>query len=50
MNSIMKIIRFLDSNNSTEMISIATWALTNLARGNPSPKYDEVKAVVPVIS
>jgi hypothetical protein len=46
----MKIIKFLDSNNTNERIVNAVWTLTNLSRGTPPPIYDEVKAVIPVIS
>lgn len=48
--SIIKIIKYLEGERNSQQIVTSIWALTNLARGKPAPKYDSVKHVIPSIA
>lgn len=50
LGAVAKILRYLEEKRTSSQIVTAVWALSNLARGQPPPKYDSVKHVVPCIA
>lgn len=39
-------MKYLEGKRTNSQICTVVWALTNLARGKPAPKYDEVKYAI----
>lgn len=48
--SIMKVLKFMERDLTNPQIKTSIWALTNLCRGTPPPKYDEVKFAIPMVA
>lgn len=50
LDCVKKILVFLEQPQTKNKQITSVWALTNLARGRPSPQYEKVKHVIPVIA
>lgn len=43
------IIKAIDNSNNVEKIEQGAWALSNLCRSTPRPKYELVKTAIPIL-
>lgn len=43
------VIRIAESSQKVSVIRQAMWALSNLCRGAPQPKYEIIKPAIPVL-
>lgn len=44
-----KLIKLVDRTNSKNVINRAAWAISNLCRGTPLPKFEAVKTAIPIL-
>jgi importin subunit alpha-6/7 len=44
------LIKIVDESNNKNTIKHGTWAISNLCRGRPLPKFDQVKFAIPILA
>lgn len=44
------LIKIVENTNNKFLISNGAWAISNLCRGSPPPKYEHVKPAIPVLA
>ena len=43
------LIRLIENTTNVNVIRQGTWALANLCRGTPLPKFDIIKPIIPIL-
>lgn len=45
----MNLVEVIEKSKDENIVKHGSWALSNLCRGNPLPKYENVKMAIPVL-
>lgn len=50
MGGVEGLIYAVENSNSAYIVEHGAWAISNLLRGQPLPRYDDIKAGVPILA